>query len=99
MPLNINPLNVFVNPLVTEVAEPFSEKNNAKKEAALNGAVLLTVFLVLLIQVLPVVLIAVNCNPKHQVMYGILAFLFPGIYLFQHALRKYVLVEKGYCGN
>ena len=62
-------------------------------------SVLVTVLLIILFQILPIMLIAINCNPKSPVTYGIIAFLFPGIYLFQHAVRKYLVREKGYCGN
>ena len=94
--------------------EPFTNKNNANKNNvnanANNNAnresagevtliILLTVVLVLLFQVMPVMLIAVNCNPDSPIMYGIIAFLFPGIYLFQHTVRKYLMRTKGYCGN
>lgn len=62
-------------------------------------SVLTTFLLIVLFQILPVMLIAVNCNPKSPVTYGIIAFLFPGVYLFQHAVRKYLIKQKGYCGN
>ena len=62
-------------------------------------SVLVTFLLIILFQILPVMLIAVNCNPKSPVTYGIIAFLFPGVYLFQHAVRKYLVRERGYCGN
>ena len=55
--------------------------------------------LIIILQILPIMLIAVHCNPKSPVTYGIIAFLFPGIYLFQHSIRKYLMKEKGYCGN
>ena len=44
-------------------------------------------------------LIAANCNPNNPIMYSIIAFLVPNIYLLQYAIRKYLMREKGYCGN
>ena len=79
----------------------FTNMNNVsekvKKEVAFS--LFVTVVLVIFLQIMPVMLIAVNCNPKSPVLYGVIAFLFPGIYLFQHTFRKYLLREKGYCGN
>lgn len=79
----------------------FSNMNNVpqkvKREIAFS--LFITIVLVIFLQIMPVMLIAVNCNPKSPVLYGVIAFLFPGIYLFQHTFRKYLLREKGYCGN
>jgi hypothetical protein len=61
--------------------------------------VLIILLLIIIFQILPVMLIAVNCNPKSPVLYGIISFLFPGIYILQHAVRKYLMKENGYCGN
>ena len=79
----------------------FVGNNNVQKEVSgeLFKAFLLSFILIVLFQILPVMLIAVNCNPKSPVTYGIIAFLFPGVYLFQHSVRKYMMREKGYCGN
>ena len=91
----------FLNPLCKlKIKEPFTQKNmtSTEKKSALLGA-LLYVVLIVLFQILPVMLIAVNCNPDSPVIYGIVSFLFPNIYLLQHAIRKYINHEKGYCGN
>ena len=74
---------------------------NKKEELGNDFWVSFTISFIIIIifQILPVMLIAVHCNPKSPVTYGIIAFLFPGIYLFQHAVRKYLMKEKGYCGN
>ena len=79
----------------------FVGNNDVQKEVSgeLFKAFLLSFILIVLFQILPVMLIAVNCNPKSPVTYGIIAFLFPGVYLFQHSVRKYMMREKGYCGN
>ena len=89
----VNPLCSVTQrePLVGNVA------NEIKREVILS--VLITVLLIIIFQILPIMLIAVNCNPNSPVTYGIIAFLFPGVYLFQHAVRKYLLKEKGYCRN
>ena len=79
----------------------FVGNKNVQQEVSgeLFKAFLLSFILIVLFQILPVMLIAVNCNPKSPVTYGIIAFLFPGVYLFQHSVRKYMMREKGYCGN
>ena len=105
----LNTIATVTSPVLAAAAglEPFTNKNNvnANNNAVRESAgevtliILLTVVLVLLFQVMPVMLIAVNCNPDSPIMYGIIAFLFPGIYLFQHTVRKYLMRTKGYCGN
>jgi hypothetical protein len=51
-----------------------------------------------LLTVVPAVLIATGCNKGSQaVISGVFAFLFSDIYLFNYALRKFVLKEAGYC--
>lgn len=45
------------------------------------------------------ILIAVKCNPTNSIGFGILAALFPEIYLIQWGARKYVLHEPNYCPN
>ena len=91
-----------VNPLLcSAITEPFKNNNNmtaAEQKGAVLGA-LIYVLIVVLVQIMPVMLIAVHCNPDSPVMYGIVSFLFPTIYLLQHAVRKYLNQEKGYCGN
>lgn len=43
------------------------------------------------------VVLAVNCNPKNEFAFGLLAFLFSEIYLIQFFVRKYIINEKNYC--
>jgi hypothetical protein len=43
------------------------------------------------------VVIATRCNPNEKWGYGILAFLFPEIYLIQWGIRKYIVKEATYC--
>lgn len=51
----------------------------------------------ILFAVIPAILIARQCNPELKVRYGILAFFFADIYIFQWAIRKFLLHEKDYC--
>lgn len=89
-----------INPLCSlKEEEPLVGNVGQELRREVIISVLVTVLLIVLFQILPIMLIAVNCNPKSPVTYGLVAFLFPGIYLFQHAVRKYMLKEKGYCGN
>ena len=87
--------------VVRDTKEPLVGNNQITREFRREVviSVLTTFLLIVLFQILPVMLIAVNCNPKSPVTYGIIAFLFPGVYLFQHAVRKYLIKQKGYCGN
>ena len=41
--------------------------------------------------------IATRCNPDNKLGYGLLAFIFPEIYLIQWAIRKYLMKENEYC--
>ena len=69
------------------------------KESVLRTAlnyIFIAVFV--LLTVVPAVLIATGCNKGSQaVVSGIFAFLFSDIYLFNYALRKFVLKKRGYC--
>ena len=47
--------------------------------------------------VVPAILIARQCNPALKVRYSILAFFFADVYIFQWAVRKFILYEKDYC--
>ena len=90
------------NPLADYLVDTDSftgNNNNEKRVEEFTMEIFITIVLILIVQVLPVVLIAVHCNPKRPITFGLISFIFPGIYLFQHAIRKYVMSEKGYCGN
>ena len=108
--INNNVVECLVNPLVCKLANHQNFTNNNGNNGNGNNVnetrlqdftmeIFITIVLILIIQVLPIVLIAVHCNPKRPITFGIIAFIFPGVYLFQHAIRKYVMAEKGYCGN
>jgi hypothetical protein len=51
----------------------------------------------ILFAVIPAILIARQCNPELKVRYSILAFFFADVYIFQWAIRKFLLREKDYC--
>ena len=93
----LNPALCKVSPQVQNFVS--GNTNNVDVSAEFTTEIIITVILILIIQVLPVVLIAMSCNPRNRFGFGLLAFLFPGVYLFQHSVRKYLLVERGYCGN
>ena len=93
----VNPALCHISPQVQNFVS--GNKHNVNVTAQFTTEIVITVLLILIIQVLPIVLIAVHCNPQNPFAFGLLAFLFPGVYLFQHAIRKYALSERGYCGN
>ena len=98
----VSSASLFINPLAEYfgVTDMFTGNNvNEARIEQFTMEIFITICLILIIQVLPIVLIAVHCNPKRPFVFGLIAFLFPGVYLFQHAIRKYVIAEKGYCGN
>ena len=90
-------LDILVNPLASQVLSHFKNNNNSHNNN--SHMVFITILLIIIFQMLPIMLIAVNCNPNNPIMYGIIAFLIPNIYLFQHSFRKYLMREKGYCNN
>jgi len=47
--------------------------------------------------VVPAILIARQCNPELKIRYSILAFFFADIYIFQWAIRKFIMHEPNYC--
>ena len=104
-----SPLSL-VNPLLTSDLDPFTNvnsnnannannANNSHVNKKLTNGILFMVVLTIIFHILPVMLIAANCNPNNPIIYSIIAFLVPNIYLLQYAIRKYLMREKGYCGN
>ena len=53
----------------------------------------------LLINIIPAVLVAFNCNKNDKIKYSILAFIFADLYLLQWAIKKFVLKRPNYCPN
>jgi hypothetical protein len=84
--------NVISN-TINNVKENF---NNDKESNNITNSLLLSVLLLFLL-VVPAVLVSQQCNPTNKVGYGILAFLFADIYLFQWSIRKFVINTPDYC--
>lgn len=81
--------------------EGFKQNKDEKKTKTANVFVVAIGWILMLIgiifAVVPAILIARQCNPELKVRYGILAFFFADIYIFQWAIRKFLLHEKDYC--
>jgi hypothetical protein len=86
--------NVISNTIKT-VKENF--KTVKEKESVNIMDSLFLSLLILILAVVPAVLVSQQCNPSNKVGYGILAFLFADIYLFQWAIRKFVMNTPDYC--
>ena len=67
--------------------------NSFNNKYGVNSFLFLLMILLfqIILCVVPVVLIAINCNPDSPFLSGVLAFLFDRLYLFQFAIRKYIL--------
>ena len=46
--------------------------------------------LVICMNAIPAILVAVNNNPKQQLLYGLIGLLISDLYLLQWSIRKYV---------
>ena len=86
--------NVISNTIKT-VKENF--KTVKEKESVNIMDSLFLSLLILILAVVPAVLVSQQCNPSNKVGYGILAFFFADIYLFQWAIRKFVMNTPDYC--
>ena len=73
-----------------------NKKNDNKSPLEIAWSILYNLVSFILI-VVPAILISQQCNPNNKVGYGILAFFFPDIYLFQWSLKKFVRKVDGYC--
>ena len=49
-----------------------------------------TTALVICMNAIPAILVAVNNNPKQQLLYGLIGLLISDLYLLQWSIRKYV---------
>ena len=80
-------------------SENFKSGDDKKASPSLLVNAINIVFFILavVLAVVPAVLIARQCNPEFKVRYGILAFFFSDIYIFQWAIRKFVMNEPEYC--
>ena len=79
--------------------ENFKSDDDKKASPSLLVSSISIVFFILAVvfAVVPAVLVARQCNPELKVRYGILAFFFSDIYIFQWAIRKFVINEPEYC--
>ena len=90
-------IKTFRNSLLLKNSErpDYPEYKDSVLRTVLNYSI---IAIFILLTVVPAVLIATGCNKGTQaVLSGVFAFLFSDIYLFNYALRKFVLKEKGYC--
>ena len=80
-----------------ETAQNSEEEYAAKKYNGMSWF-LIVVYLAFLIAA---IVVAYKCNRNKgtgtTVLYMILAFVFPEIYLIQHVIRKYMIKSEGYC--
>lgn len=85
--------------LLSNYYEGFKSSEDKKEQPSLIVNAINIVFFILavVLAVVPAVLIARQCNPEFKVRYGILAFFFSDIYIFQWAIRKFVVNEPEYC--
>jgi hypothetical protein len=86
--------NMISNTIKT-VKENFKTKT-VKETVSIMDSLFLSL-LILILAVVPAVLVSQQCNPTQKVGYGILAFLFADIYLFQWSIRKFVMNTPDYC--
>jgi hypothetical protein len=87
--------NVIKN-IYNKNKENFKNKNNKKSILKTVWKIFYTITLLILMWV-PAILISQQCNPNNKVGYGILAFLFPDMYIFQWSLKKFHRKVDGYC--
>lgn len=71
-------------------------KNNSKMLSN-NAYIMIYLSMLLIVTALPAVMVAINCNPNNQILYGLIAFLFSDIYLLQWAIKKFILKNENYC--
>lgn len=78
------------------------DKQQRKKDDS-DQTVIMVIYVVLVIISLLIQVFSVQtaayCNPQNKLFFGLLAILFPDIYLIQFVVRKYMLKTPGYCGN
>ena len=74
-----------------------TELNNIVAAARDSSYLVIGLAIFLLINIIPAVLVAFNCNKKNKIMYSSLAFVFADLYLLQWAIKKFVLKRPNYC--
>lgn len=71
--------------------ESFQNKHTFKN----TGAALIYIISIVLLVI--ALIVAVRCNKKNPILYVLIAFFFPEIYLLQFLIRKYALKQANYC--
>ena len=74
------------------------DSTDAGKQSRCRTLLVIWLVLEILLGVIAVQ-IAARCNPNNPVGYGLLAVLFPEIYMLQFLIRKYVMKTPGYCDS
>ena len=59
------------------------------------GYVCICIFI--LINVIPALLIALNCNHDYKIAHLIVAIIFSDVYVFVYAVRRFIYNDKKYC--
>ena len=59
------------------------------------GYICICIFI--LMNVIPALLIAYNCNKNFKILHLIVAFIFSDVYVFIYAVRRFVYNDKKYC--
>jgi len=62
-----------------------------------NAYIIAYLTILLLFTAIPAVLVAVNCNPKNPILYGLIALIFSDLYLLQWSIKKFVFKFDKYC--
>ncbi len=74
-----------------------TENEKKKPNVIISALGLLFLIISTVLVVVPAILIARQCNPELKIRYSILAFFFADIYIFQWAIRKFIMHEPNYC--
>jgi hypothetical protein len=72
----------------------YSEYYNSVLNSTI-GYVCICIFI--LINVIPALLIALNCNHDYKILHLIVAFIFSDVYVFVYAVRRFIYNDKKYC--
>tara|TARA_Y100000385_G_C12781471_1_gene503689 strand:+ start:168 stop:491 length:324 start_codon:yes stop_codon:yes gene_type:complete len=72
----------------------YSEYYNSVLNSTI-GYVCICIFI--LINVIPALLIALNCNHDYKIAHLIVAFIFSDVYVFVYAVRRFIYNDKKYC--
>lgn len=76
--------------------ETFKNKNNKMTKQDVFNSIWYSL-IILFLSAVPAILISQKCNPNNKIAYGILAFFFSDIYIFQWAIKKLLMKQPDYC--